>query len=281
MKKLLFILLPLSLICNSINAKKPKLARSVWFLLERQDEKQKQPNDSVVTIFKILDDRNDGNLHSPYLLITIYNQSERTIYVDKQKSFIVLNSEMYSLYSPSTEISTQGSTSMGGVGLGIVGVGSASSDYHTTVKHEQRFLTIPSESKTTIETELFSHTVKLNNHRGKISDEGNGNLSQDFVYIGDVLSYNDSDTPLDLDFRICYSFDEDAKTNFVNRSVYYTKTIVGSTFSIKKIPLDITSINAKDKQFATKICPSIESYLSDSNKQIVILTAWFINYYTF
>ena len=271
MKKFILILLPLLLICGNTSAKKPKLARSVWFLLERQDEKQKQPNDSVVTIFEI---RSSGYSHS--LLITIHNQSERTIYVDKQKSFIVLNSEMYSLYSPSTEISTQGNTSMGGVDLGLVGVGSASSDYHTTVKHEQRFLTIPGESKKTIRFYLFEKTLILNNNRGKIIDEWQ--LSQDFVYIGDVLSYNDSDTPLDLDFRICYSFDEDAKTNFVNRSVYYTKTIVGSTFSLKKLP-DFEGLYSEDKQFATKTYPSIDSYLSDSDKLVFYLWAWYFHYF--
>ena len=181
---------------------------------------------------------------------------------------------MYPLYSPTTEISTQGSTAMGGVGIGVVGIGSASSDYHTTITHEQRFLTIPSESKKTIETLLFNRLVKLNNNRGKMNY--GWQLSQDFVYKGDVLSYNESDSPLDLDFRICYSFDEEAKTKFVNRSVYYTKTIVGST--VPAFPDKAYSYKTKDIKFATETYPSIDSYLSDSNKLVVTIWAWWNHY---
>ena len=77
MKKLLLLILPLFLFCGNNYAKKPKLARSVWFLFEKQDGLEKQPNDSVVVSYKTVmkscfpNDPEDGWIPQPHIVIIV------------------------------------------------------------------------------------------------------------------------------------------------------------------------------------------------------------------
>lgn len=53
MKKVVLFSLALCLLALPVNAKKPKLSYKQWFLMERQENKEKQPNDSISLSYRI------------------------------------------------------------------------------------------------------------------------------------------------------------------------------------------------------------------------------------
>ena len=89
MKKVILFCLALCLLAVPVNAKKPKLSNCLWFVMEKQENLNKQPIDSVCCNYTI----NNGTAFSytPTIIITIINKSERTIYIDKQNSFVIPN----------------------------------------------------------------------------------------------------------------------------------------------------------------------------------------------
>ena len=98
----------------------------------------------------------------PTIVMTIQNKSERAIYVDLQQSFVVINEELYPLYIPISEVSTTSSTTLTGVNLGLVGVGSAETTSNAKITHAERYITVPGETKKTMETlriKVFIHEM--------------------------------------------------------------------------------------------------------------------------
>lgn len=287
MKKLLLLVFATMLLAVPTNAKKPQLARSVWFLFEKQENMEKQPNDSVTVSYKIVSEsiyRNDKKYPDfypqPKIVITIRNKTERPVYVDLQKSFIVINEELYPLYLPTSDVQTQSNTSMVGVNLGLVGIGSAGTTSTAKITHAERFVQIPGETKKSIDVRLtkWEKSFTLNNVDGRFeykpagwNGEKNPNaisysfechdLIQYFVNAGEAKTYEFDDNPLTLDMRICYSFNDNMTPNFVNRSVYYTKYAVGTERS-KGGLLDVPH----ERESAIKTCPVVNDYLNSPNK---------------
>ena len=113
MKKVILFSIALCLFGLPICAKKPKSSNCLWFVMEKQEDLNKQPNDSVYCSYTI----NNGTAFSytPTIIVTIINKSERTIYIDKQNSFVIPNGVTYSLYQNTTKVATQGNTSTTGV----------------------------------------------------------------------------------------------------------------------------------------------------------------------
>ena len=287
MKKLILFSLALCLLAVPVNAKKPKLARSVWFLFEKQDNLEKQPNDSVVVSYKMVMEsiyRNDKKYADfypqPKIVITIRNKTERPVYVDLQKSFIVINEELYPLYLPTSEVQTQSNTSMVGANLGLVGIGSAGTTSTAKITHAERFVQIPGETKKSIDVRLtkWEKSFTLNNVDGRFeykpagwNGEKNPNaisysfecheFIQYFVNEGQTKKYEYDDNPLTLDMRMCYSFNESMTPNFINRSVYYTKYAVGAERA-KNGMLNVPY----ERESAIKACPAVNDYLNSSDK---------------
>lgn len=285
MKKLLLLILPLFFLCGFTHAKKPKLARALWFLMERQDQLEKQPNDSVVVTYNVVHSHaypnypNFDSRPTPHIVITVKNRTERTVYVDLQHSFAIINEELYPLYIASSEVTTQSNTTSVGLNLGLVGVGSAGTSASTKIIHAERFVNIPGETKKTIDIPLtkWNAPMKLNNVDGEIYTrtlsyaETNPNnkeynppyslINQNFIHYGEVLTYNDDENPFVLDMRLCYSFSEDMKPNYTQKSVYYTKHIVGSDYL--KGGSFFISVSAER---ARKIFPELDSYDAGPNK---------------
>ena len=289
MKKLLLLILPLICLCGFTHAKKPKepeLAQAVWFLMEQQEDKKRQPNDSVIIKFRIENEKRYGGgygyvFYLPHVVISIQNNSERTIFVDLQNSFIVAGGENYPLFTNTTDVSTQGSTVAGGVGLGIIGVGSASSNFNTTIRQEQRIVTIPNDSKKDFEFPFITKwatTWKLDNGRGEFymhPKTFNGGmdyplLRQNFINKGEVLNYNYSDAPFKLDFRISYSFSEDITNASTDRTVFCTTYAIGS----ENKGSSVFTINDLDKDYklAKDLFPKLEEFIN--NPQVLIVHMW-------
>ena len=292
MKKVILFSLALSLLALPLNAKKPQLAQLVWFLMERQSNLEKQPNDSITISYKIthghrMPNRTEKSMEmwypQPHLVITVLNNSERDIFIDLQKSFLVVNKELYPLFTNTTDVYTQGGTSITGVNLGLVGVGAASSDFNTKVTHEQRFLNVPAETKKSLDVPLLTKwnaSWQLNEangtiyiHQGYDSRQSSWNYDPDFVVINngfspikEVLNYEDPDNPLTLDIRICYSYNEDMNPAYTAKSVYWTTHIIGTG----------NGNGYADKQLdlARKLFPNLDSYSSNKNKLLMIVQSF-------
>ena len=283
MKKLLLFTLVAFLLAVPANAKKPQLARSVWFLFEKVDNMEKQPNDSVVVSYKTKTGKNMPNNSQlvsdpkPIVIMTVQNKTERAVYVDLQQSFIIINGELYPLYIPISEVQTTSNTSITGVNFGLVGLGSASTTSNATITHAERYIIIPGETKKTMEIPLskWEASFHLNNVDAWFQfKSGNGvtdinrsdyvssnhELFQYFINYGEVRNYDYDDNPLTLDMRICYSFNDSMTPNFTSRSVFYTSHIVGSDY--------LKGFNVDDnlaKERALKIYPPLNDYLNSSN----------------
>lgn len=278
MKKLLLITFAVFMLAIPANAKKAQLARALWFLLERQDDLEKQPNDSVIVTFNVIHAHgypNEPKFDSrptPHFVVTIKNNSEHTAYIDLQQSFIIINEELYPLYVPTSEVQTTSNTSMVGVNLGLVGVGSAGTTANTKIVHAEQYVLVPGLTKKTIDVPLtkWDVSMRLSGVDGEIFVRpGNGIsntksrdynppyslINQTFIKRGEVLDYTDDNNPLTLDMRLCYSFSQDMSPKYTTRSVYYTKHIVGSDYN-KGGGFSITT----SKERALKTYPELDSY---------------------
>lgn len=272
MKRVILYSIALCMLALPLNAKKPKLAQDVFFLMERQINKEKQPNDSISINYKInytnLNGKSDGVRFQPHLVITINNNTERTIFIDLQNSFLVVNGESFPMFTNTTNISTQGSTAIGGVNLGLVGIGSANSEFNTKMTHEQRIINIPEESKKAIDLPLVAKwgvPWKLNEVNGTITILPKGTncnywdyfiIDQAFIQQGEVQNYEQSNSPLTIDIRMCYSFTEDLATTFVNKSQFSAIHVVGSNGypEAKKLFPDIDTYERSDNKLNLFVC---------------------------
>lgn len=272
MKKLLLFTFVAFLLAVPANAKKPKLAQDVFFLMERQINKEKRSNDSIRINYKIiytnLNGQSEGVRFQPHLVITVNNKTERTIFIDLQNSFLVVNGESFPMFTNTTNVSTQGSTSLTGVNLGLVGVGAANSEFNTKMTHEQRIISVPEESKKAVDLPLVTKwgvSWKLNNVNGSLAIFPKGTncnhwdyfiIYQDFINKGQVLNYEADDSPLTIDVRMCYSFTEDLATTFVNKSQFSAIHIVGSTgyAEAKKLFPDIDSYEQSENKLNLFVC---------------------------
>ncbi len=282
MKKSLFLIISMLLLAITICAKRPHLSNEVWILMERQEYKEKQPNDSILISYKTkhpyINDRLVGIiLPEPIILITVHNTSERAIYVDLLNSYIIPNGEVFSLFTNSTNVSTQSSAVGGGVGIGIVGVGSAYSNSNTTVTQEQRFITIPSGTKKVIEAPIIKHvgaSWTLNNGNTIIKEQKFDwtyvRIINNNIYDG-LHSYDESNSPLHVDIRINYSFNSDMQPNYSNKSVYYTQYIIG----LKNHVFSGNELYQEKK--AEKIFPMFYEYKNKPNTLILKLWPSHIN----
>ena len=276
MKKLLLLVFATMLLAVHTNAKKPQLAYKQWFLMERQANKEKQPNDSISLSYRITHNSNypqwgaqyDMSFPQIHLIITVKNNIERPIYVDLQKSFLVVNGETLPLFTNSVNVTTQGTTSMKGVNLGLVGVGSANTEINSKQTYEQRIINVQGESKKSIDIPLvlkWGVPWRLENVNGEIAIKKHGDvdyagLYQDFIHMDEVLNYDASNTPLTFDIRMCYSFDEDLTNTFVGKSVFATTHILGVTCNNTNLSY------ANIIKITKKLFPNIEVYTTTDDK---------------
>ena len=81
--------------------------------------------------------------------------------------------------------------------------------------------------------------------------------------MNEVLNYEDSDNPLTLDMRICYSFNEDINPSFIAKSVYWTTHVIGTGNG--------NGFVDKQLDLARKNFPNVDSYSGNKNKLLIIV----------
>ena len=197
--------------------------------------------------------------------IIIRNKTDKAIYIDKGNCFRVVNMEPYCYYS-GTEQTTVGSGSSSGVSLGmgsvasvlgiggVVGklaggafVGGESSKVSTTTYLSQRVLVIPPHSKSQL---CQNKWLWISNSKVKIIDiaedfatyvkradgtikDWNTDAKQFGIYKGDLnlgqlLSYDENNSPYKRHYTLTYSDDEAFRTYSTTKFTLYLKNAVGT-----------------------------------------------------
>lgn len=288
MKKFLCILIPLLCVWSYSDAA-PRHASAVWFLMERQADKEKQPNDSVVVTYSIVHTQSFPNqtgksyemfYPQPHLIVTIRNNTERDVFVDLQTSGVVANTESYPMFTNTTDVTTQGVSARSGAKIGIVHIGGANTEYSTKITQEPRIIHIGENSQKSIDLPLvakWGSTWKLHNVSGEIQilpgKEPRSNMltyqppyvaiTNGFIRINEVQDYTEDENPLTLDIRVCYAFDEEIRESFVNKSVFCTLHVLGTDNG--------NGFAEKLFRMGESLFPEVNSYKDDKDKLLIIL----------
>ncbi len=201
--------------------------------------------------------------------IILENKSDRVIYIDKGNCFRVVNKEPYCYYN-GTEQTTTGSSSGGGVSLGIgsvasvmgiggvVGqlasglrVGSGSTRFSSTTFVSQRVIAIPPHSqKSLCENKILKISSSCYRvidplEEFKIHETGSDGarkyggweksatqfgLNKGDVKIGQVLTYTEDNSPYQRIYTLTYSSDESFNTYSVVNFTLYLRHVIGKKF---------------------------------------------------
>lgn len=294
MKKSIFFSVLCLLCVSHAYAKVSKPADFIWFVMERQSNMDKIGTDSVVLTYQLKHKScsptsnrqwDEMRFPQPYVVVTIQNNTARTVLVDLLNSFIIPNHETYPLFTNTTNVSTQGSTTGGGVSIGLVSIGGSSTSSNSTITQENRFISIPGDTRKSIEIPFVIKWGKpwhLEGVDGEMQIHPGSKsapdllpdyiaLKNNFISRGEVLNYEDADNPFTLDIRICYSFNENFEPKYTDKVVYFTKHIIGC----KPIYGNNTGdVGRKEKQikFVNEVFPDFDSY--SKNKSYFVFDIW-------
>lgn len=236
MKRLYFLVVVI-LVALPVMSKKMKKAESAWFFIDPITESTISTNDSIVIDYSInkalLEEFNCS------WTIEIVNNSNRDIYIDLQKSFVITCGQTEPMYVPKSISNTESNTSAYGVNLGIVGFGEANTSTSTTVVFTQRVIIIPSGTSKTLSYPVFyaPNVYELKNRKELITTLYNNKYkyhmayfreSGDDLYKGNVIQYDKENTIAQLGVMIRYSFRDDLSELLTNKQMYYVRYLIGT-----------------------------------------------------
>ena len=235
--KRLYILAVAILVTLPVMSKKMKKAESAWFFLDPITENTISANDSIVINYSI----NKALLEkfNCSWTIEIENNSNRDIYIDLQKSFVITCGKTEPMYVPKSTSNTESNTSAYGINFGIVGFGEANTSASTTVVFAQRVIIIPSGTSKTLSYPVFyaPNTYELRNRQELITTLYNDkykyhmaffNESGDDLYKGNVIQYDKKNTVAQLGVMIRYSYHDDLSKMLTNKQMYYVRYLIGT-----------------------------------------------------
>ena len=183
--------------------------------------------------------------------ITIYNKTDRTIYVDKGNSFkIVENGESYCYYDPSEQTSiSHGSGSGASIGVGsIIGalgvggtigtlaggiaVGRGKGTSVTTTYNQQRFLAIPPRGKINL-----SNFKQMEEPPYKIIENEEyfitfNNTKRGLIKNGEVLTYDSDNSIEKIKYTITYSTNSNFTTYSTLNFEVFLYQMIGLKYNI-------------------------------------------------
>jgi len=194
-----------------------------------------------------------------YLMVTLTNKTDKSIYVDLANCFLISDqSGAKPMYTPTVTGSTTSSTSgssvslgsvMGGV-VGGIGVGASSTNMNTTTTYAQRIVIIPPKStlslpgqnirksydatlyrngrKIGLESDFLTCLAPVLMAQGLIEDDGRFyNVCFDKLKVGETI-----DVPMQqnapLTVHLSYSFDESQTNHQSIRSDFYLRNLIGA-----------------------------------------------------
>lgn len=178
--------------------------------------------------------------------IIIKNRTNKTLYVDRGNSYRVTRDENYCYYNSGTQVSTSHGSGVGitsnlgglasAVGIGGVlgtiangiNVGGGVSNSSGMTVGQQRFLLLPPHGRAALAQENYIKGQKLErNERYAFSMKA----INPPIHKGEVLNYNENDTPYTVDYLITYSDNQNFATYSVLNTRLYMKQIFGTHIS--------------------------------------------------
>lgn len=178
--------------------------------------------------------------------VVIKNRSNHTIYIDRGNSYRVSRDENFCYYS-GAQVSTSRSSGGGmAVGLGsianVAGIGGAlgtiaqgisvgggASRSSGMTVNQQRFLVLPPHGRAALATNNEIKGQKLDSYERYIFLKDDINP---IIHKGEVLNYDENNTPYSIDYLITYSDNHNFTTYSVLNTKLYIKQIFGTRFTM-------------------------------------------------
>ena len=195
-------------------------------------------NDDVALSFTTTP--NYVNEYTTYQMVAkVTNKTSKTIYLDLANSFFVRGDEARPYYVPSSTTTTNISSSGGAVNMGAVAgalgiggslgtlargvtVGGANTQGTTTVEYSQRIVSIPPHSAINLpEAKFFYNGMRCFTVLGRINDGLRTYFNIEGLMAGDVIHWNENDSPIQFKVIVSYASDEAlSAVRNVNTSLY-------------------------------------------------------------
>jgi hypothetical protein len=193
----------------------------------------------------------------PYLLLSLKNKSDKTIYIDLGNTFFVRGDESTPYYVPSSTSQVNGKEGGGSINVGSVAsalgvggmvgtiangvnVGGSTSSATTTTTYTQRVVAIPPMSTKQLDGQIlfpldcdkcYNNVIKTSKVTKKIWKV---NLSlpenQNVTTSGDTKTYAESDSPINFGSYITYSLDENLATVYNLNFRFFVQESIGLKF---------------------------------------------------
>jgi hypothetical protein len=184
--------------------------------------------------------------YNPCISFSVSNKTNKTIYIDLGNTFIVRGGEAQPFFTPSATTTAQSTSSGVGVNLGAVagamGVGGAvgqlangvsvsggSSSGTATVEFSQRIISVPAMSTKTLSPTYF-FTANSGFRFITFSNYPYAQIPKMSILnikAGDVIHWNEDDSPMKFSFRLAYAFDEGFSTTYNTALNLYTSEVWG------------------------------------------------------
>lgn len=196
------------------------------------------------------EDRSDDFNFLQYTII-IKNRTNHTIYIDRGNSYRVSRDENFCYYNSGTQVVTSHgsgagmSVNLGGIASavgvgGILGtiahginVGGGASNTSGMTIGQQRFLVLPPQGRAALAQakEIKGNQLERNERFVNSMEELNPPIHK-----GEVLNYNEDDSPYYIDYLITYSDNQNFTTYSVLNTRLYLKPIFGTHLNGYSIP---------------------------------------------
>lgn len=201
------------------------------------------------------------------ITVSIYNRSNKTIYIDLANTFTLMDKCFYPYYTPTATASTStGSTgvavNLGGVANAIgasgaigslakgVTVGGSKSKSVTNIEYSQRVISIPPKMTKKLDAvRPFPEISSWEGANDMYFVTTNKMFAESIIYkytnkkfnIGDCLEFNEITTPIPLwGSYITYSFNENLSQVYHLKSEFHLKKIIGiSSFLLPKLENEV------------------------------------------
>lgn len=272
MKRVLFVTMCLFFVSFHVLAKKPN---AMWYFLSQTSTSISEDDNirvqyGIYTKYAVTE--YDLGPY-PTMRIKITNKSDKVVFIDLGTSYLKNNDLAAVIYTPTIRSAMIGRNVSGSVNVGsvanavgiggIVGsvldgvnVGGSKGSSVTTTTYAQRFISIPPQSSVFLEDiQVFTE-----NSQKAVGDYiyfkyvGKPKrlwcLSYKFrdIEVGGTINYTEDNPAFTIGCYLNYSFTEDFKENFHIETTYYTKMLVGSSFSTFP-PGNSKEFNVMDKAF--------------------------------
>ena len=200
--------------------------------------------------------------------VSVINNSDKTIFVDRGTSFFVRNGNSVPYYTPSVSSEVSGESGSTGFsipipGLGGMSIGGGSSSATRTTTYAQRILAVPAHSRAVVgtaivfpskSTDIYGRGIGCYSTTYSKQAYNTGYIiltDRDALRVGEQRVLNEQGNPFNFGVVINYGFDEQMTTTTNLSTSLYVGKMIGIKSSGDKI---------KDKQFSTSDLDYVKSF---------------------